>query len=409
MTINDIAERVQTFYNGSTGSTSIVAPVESLQQPLVTVDRDLLFHVWKWLARHPDVFIGDGNEHDGQSSSEIATQFSSYLDPAFLPGTQGEEQRETSSVDENLRTPSVARTREKPKNSYSNSSPTLKVAVERAYRAICGHAPDNSKVSALEFELLSHIAAARSAGILQGDLVRLSHQDKRSVPKRTDELHRKGYILKEVAYHHGTKTSRLTLRKFAESESGIPGRANDHRTDTEHQPYVRDVVRRVFDELSRGDLIPLDSLAKSLDMSSVSKLSAFTKIVRRLERLKLVKRVRTAFGPSASIGDLELCVQRLRDPTSEDMEMFDTDVLSLNQPILDISANTDDDPVSPRAADTELSSGSDSQPPLFGIPAWNPDRLMPNLLIDAIQHSGDKGLTNFVSENRGSTSLAYIT
>lgn len=69
----------------------------------------------------------------------------------------------------------------------------------------------------LEFKLLSLVAAAGPNGILQPDLTKLSGQDKRSVPKRTDALENKGYITKEKCLGGGIQTSILRFKKYVEA------------------------------------------------------------------------------------------------------------------------------------------------------------------------------------------------
>jgi hypothetical protein len=74
--------------------------------------------------------------------------------------------------------------------------PRLFASQNRVWQAIAGHGMDLKKIPAMEFVLLCIIANHGSEGIIQPELVRLSKQDKRSVPKRTDNLARNGYINK---------------------------------------------------------------------------------------------------------------------------------------------------------------------------------------------------------------------
>lgn len=67
----------------------------------------------------------------------------------------------------------------------------------------------------MEWKLLIMIATMQEEGILQGDLVRATGQDKRSVPRRTDFLTYKGYIAKRTHMVRGSKTSKLWLTRFA--------------------------------------------------------------------------------------------------------------------------------------------------------------------------------------------------
>lgn len=91
----------------------------------------------------------------------------------------------------------------------------------RIWRTIAGHEPDYARIPGLDFNCLSIIAACGPPGIPQNDLVRISGQDKRSLPLRTDRLHKSGYIIKRpvTLYHNKAllHTSLLTLQRFAES------------------------------------------------------------------------------------------------------------------------------------------------------------------------------------------------
>jgi transcription factor C subunit 3 len=242
----------------------------------------------------------------------------------------------------------------------------------------------------MEFDLLSHIAVTRSEGILQGELVRVSGQDKRSVPKRTDALQKKGYILKEVVYQRGMRTSRLISKKFATPST----KQNDQ---AERGSSVRDAVRRVFDVLSQQPLVPQTTLAEALNLESTAGLPVLQKIIRRLERLKCVKRVRTATGPSATAGDLQNYVQMLHPLEPKDLEDFDTDALSLDQNIQQLSAQFESEvPVDSPALAAEYEGQTEEEQTVRHLARWNPDRLIPNVVHDAVAISGREGLTNSV-------------
>lgn len=93
--------------------------------------------------------------------------------------------------------------------------PRLYVSDDLVWHTITGHGEDFRRLPMMEWRLLVAIAATREEGILQGDLVRATGQDKRSVPRRTDFLSMKGYIAKRTTLVRGTKTSKLWLLDFA--------------------------------------------------------------------------------------------------------------------------------------------------------------------------------------------------
>jgi hypothetical protein len=82
------------------------------------------------------------------------------------------------------------------------------------WMAVAGHPKDTKLVQPFQFTILCIIAAAGENGITQPDVVRISEQDKRSVPKRTDMLAENGYIEKKPVYIKSAKTSLLIHRKF---------------------------------------------------------------------------------------------------------------------------------------------------------------------------------------------------
>ena len=105
------------------------------------------------------------------------------------------------------------------RNIGSSAEPKVPLRVytseKRIWLAITGHGPDSVKVPGKDWVCLTIIAAHREKGILQPDLRRLSNQDKRSVPARTDRLHERGYIVKSAVQGKGLPTSLCVLKRFA--------------------------------------------------------------------------------------------------------------------------------------------------------------------------------------------------
>ena len=96
----------------------------------------------------------------------------------------------------------------------SLTAPRLFVSQGRIWHALTGHGIDLKKVPTMEFVLLSLIASHGEGGVTQPDLTIMSGQDKRSVPKRTDELCRKGYIEKRPVQSGKLRTSLCVHTKF---------------------------------------------------------------------------------------------------------------------------------------------------------------------------------------------------
>lgn len=210
--------------------------------------------VWRWLGRHPDISIGKNKKYNRATKEEIIHYFAKYGIPGSNVTPTVDNSQSQIPVDEQC--------------------PRVYLDQNRLYWAICGHAPDTSKVSSLEFTLLTHIAATRQNGILQGDLVRASGQDKRSVPKRTDALCKKGYILKQDVYVKGTKTSRLLMHRFgsghleARTRSAMRHSLNDEidQDDDASASFSRNGVAAPLSEEQLSSFVddPQDSSGRDL-------------------------------------------------------------------------------------------------------------------------------------------------
>ncbi|KIY01853.1 uncharacterized protein Z520_01991 [Fonsecaea multimorphosa CBS 102226] len=394
LSISDIAQSISSFYDKPQDDSGSNVPTEGVDAiSAVTVDRPLLAKVWSWLGRHPDVSIGDDRRYNETSLAEIELQFPHYLNLAA--GHKQRSAEDDAASDGSTQPRATPKNRPRPGRARAVEGPRISVNEARVYEAICGHPPDISKVVPLEFELLSHIAAARSTGILQGDLVRASGQDKRSVPKRTDALQSKGYIAKEIVFRHGNRTSRLTLKKFAHHNAADAEPFHKLHSLPQHGSTLRDVVRRIFDVLEEHNLISQTRLAEELSLGSSAESAILSKIIRRLEKLKCIKRVRTAVGPSATSDDLRHFVQLLHRADAVDLENFDTEKLSLSQTVEELASSEPEDrnnqSASHFAAEEENEEASEA---VYKPARWNPDRLMPNILVDAVRLAGLEGLTN---------------
>lgn len=115
----------------------------------------------------------------------------------------------------------------------SKSKPGIRLYTSdsRMWYAITGHGTDSSRVKNLDFVCLSIIAASGTKGILQHDLIRISGQDKRSLPGRTDRLRDDGYIDKrrvtvqlQDPVPRLLHTSVCTLKRFGGTDDGSAGK-----------------------------------------------------------------------------------------------------------------------------------------------------------------------------------------
>lgn len=247
----------------------------------------------------------------------------------------------------------------------------------------------------MEFGLLCAIARAREDGILQGPLTQVTGQDKRSVPKRTDALHSKGYILKRKVFINGLNTSRLTLRRFADRETvvGTVPNAVSHP--------LKQLALQISTMLTENDFTTQDDLTSRLNMQEPARLLVFGQVVTQLVRRKCLKKIKAAFGPASSTQELKTCIQVIRQPTDLDWEKQEGDLVDFHAPLEQaiVEAERGLDPFVDRPSDalilaqdeepedpSTLSQGQSLQ--------WNPDRLLPNVLFDLASHADTQGMTN---------------
>lgn len=109
----------------------------------------------------------------------------------------------------------------------SIQTPRLFVSQNRTWIAIAGHPIDLKKVPGSEFVLLSIIARAGPGGIAQPTLQKISGQDKRSIPERTNKLQAKGYIEKRPIQDGKARTSLCTHKMFLKDRIEEPQSVND--------------------------------------------------------------------------------------------------------------------------------------------------------------------------------------
>ncbi|KIW21255.1 hypothetical protein PV08_01835 [Exophiala spinifera] len=392
LTLDGLARAVSSFYDPTHSSDGDNAPMQNPPQaePKVNVDRLLLGKVWTWLGRHPDISLGNNKEYNNVPLDQI--EFENVSDAVS----------ETKNRVDQLQNHDNALERGQQHQSHGvhqkkrvlEKVPRIRAKENRIYQALCGHPPDATKVSPLEFDLLSQIAATRSAGMLQGELIRLSGQDKRSVPKRTDALQNKGYIIKEVVYLKGNRTSRLTLKKFAPSKSYDPDDIHRQGGQPLKGSTVRDAIRRIFDVLSQQHLVSQTQLAQQLNLESAAESTTLGKILRRLDRLKCLKRVKTATGPSATSGDVQPFVKLLHPPSPEDLQNFEVENLKLDHTLQHLSSVLEPGPLDELDARLQVSEAAWT---VQHLARWNPDRNMANILMDAARLAGHTGLTNVSS------------
>ncbi|KHN95423.1 B-block binding subunit of TFIIIC [Metarhizium album ARSEF 1941] len=187
--------------------------------------------IWSWLVTRSDVSVGPDRMYNDIPLNEILALIRNVSeggsDPDGIPGAnQGSTYAKLAS-------------------SNASSFPTFSdakrifVSEDTMWETLTGHSVNYKRVPRSEWLLLLGIASTKDQGILQGDLGRLVDQDKRSVPKRTDSLVKKGYIVKRTTLVKGTKTSKLWLKLFAPP---LPKETDDQAVEREAEMNLSRLV-----------------------------------------------------------------------------------------------------------------------------------------------------------------------
>ncbi|KAJ5166011.1 hypothetical protein N7492_006307 [Penicillium capsulatum] len=339
-----------------------------------TVDHRFKAKVWLWLTRHPEVSVGNDSEWNHLSLDDVLK-----LNRRGSVSSETLEQTEASNEDP--------------------SSPIrIFVSRERTWYAIAGHEPDETKVPASEFELLSIIASRKSRGIPQTELVRLSGQDKRSVPKRTDSLQKKGYIQKRPVQVKSARTSLCTLGKFVKSLRDPNATAKVPAADTiDFQAFTKEI----FEILRKHNgIIARNDMKRLLGFEDRWRWRILSRALRKLERIGVTKRVKAA----SQYEKLHPCVMLIREPTEKDIESF-TEFSRESFGAVDDQGDLDEDmDLDANQRTTSVDSGAvqTTEQRIVDtsrtVPSWNPDRNIHNQVFDIIDNAGEEGITNIVSE-----------
>ena len=261
------------------------------------VDRPYQEQVWRWLTRHPEISVG----HDGEGNRMSLSDVEAHNMLAQQENAQGSDVMECApdvTPDASNHTVDLSTPNQElylNRNSQSGwSKPSKPDAViltkatsrcvstlrvytsqDRMWYAAAGHGPDLERIPGLEFVCLSIIAAHRENGIFQPDLVRITGQDKRSVPLRTQNLHDKGYIEKRNVLFSGNRTSLCTLKRFAH-QAVLPQSIF---------AYIEAPLRRVFDVLRDVKIMTWDDLKKSVVWIFVTFIDKTKACTNRLSRV----------------------------------------------------------------------------------------------------------------------------
>ncbi|KAL8708455.1 MAG: hypothetical protein Q9220_006679, partial [cf. Caloplaca sp. 1 TL-2023] len=428
---SELINYVTAYYNPGSDARDVSQGSSRSVKP---VDRKFLEKVWEWLTRHPQLQVGEDGWANNLSLPEVEIR-----NAVTSKSEQKKSRDHASATSQALTASSTAKPSHKSQASMAvGETPNVQTTIplgepeatlriyattERRWQAITGHAFDSIKVPGLDFACLSIIAAHRERGILQPDLVRISGQDKRSVPERTRRLHAGGYISKIPVLINKSHTSKLTLTRYVRSSMHNDGAAEADADTTqilrEGKNSVANLVdfdhlqRKIFDLLRVSKLMAIAELKDKLGITGLRwPMRILASHLRRLENLGCIKQVRAYPEGETTAPFLFRCAKYIRDPEGKEWRpvvypargrLKTTEAVQDVPDVLDVPSDEEQDY---QAEETQYLAGLRDGRELRHlkeverpIPEWSGDNLLGNLLYDLVRASGSHGISTLDLKN----------
>lgn len=224
-TLSHVIAVFSSTYEGDDANQEKSVRSDVSQFPLPDPTCEPLFStVWDWLRARKDVSIGEARSYNNLSLHDVLSmpeepQASEQPSEGIKSEIHGELTKASASATVASHNDDKSKSK---KGSRPGCRPRIFASQDRMWTSIAGHSADFKRIPRLEWAALVGIASTRHDGILQGDLCRLVGQDKRSLPRRTDSLAQKGYIIKRTTLAKGLKTSKMWLLRLAPSLPAQP-------------------------------------------------------------------------------------------------------------------------------------------------------------------------------------------
>ncbi|KAL8851359.1 MAG: hypothetical protein Q9221_003726 [Calogaya cf. arnoldii] len=397
---SDFIKSVESYYDTNASTCDGQA---SSGGSAIPVDRRLLEKTWQWLARHPEIQVGEDGKLNKLSLSEVEhlnASRSTTQRGALENGPSTPPQVQPSTVAESPAKRAVPEpVAAIPEKEAIPCQPTVEVRVyvstERRWQALTGHAFSPNKIPRMDFTCLSIIAAQREQGILQPDLIRISGQDKRSVPHRTQRLQDGGYISKIPVLVNRAHTSKLVHKRYTSQANDIGTIIRPAQNSKDNPTDVLALNRAIFKLLRERKLVTYVELKEKIGVSG----------------LKWPMRVRAHPDIGTPSPFLFRCVRHIRDPEDREWNAVIYPGKSSRTQPTSIASNEFDAPSDDEqdylAEEAQyISRFGNSQPPESlketerPVPQWSGDNTLSNLLYDIVHAAGCQGISTMELKNR---------
>ncbi|KAI0891571.1 hypothetical protein F4806DRAFT_482405 [Annulohypoxylon nitens] len=348
--VSALLKKIDFFYNnaqnssdvdksgGINGNTAVSNHDSSVQQDDHHYDLSVCSVIWNWLVARSDVSVGPKRKFNHLTLDEILALPEEKDPEPSTDNVKSANDQTATPVKDKGRSSKLTRDHEEP---AQDSRPRLHVSEERQWNTLAGHGPDNKRIPLFEWKALVDIASTRENGILQGDLVRLTGQDKRSLPTRTDALARKGYIIKQSIILRGCRSSKLWLAKFSESAKQGRDGLNFDKVDLTKETLTKDLAPVPFSDCWNGGRLDYIAIAQAfnavlkawgimrycdmrtkLDAKGVPQMRALAKTSRWFTNIGAATFVAARFANGQRL--FKDCIKFIREPTAEEWRVFRT-------------------------------------------------------------------------------------
>ncbi|KAK3901150.1 hypothetical protein C8A05DRAFT_35170 [Staphylotrichum tortipilum] len=369
-----------------------------LEKSLSAAEMSSARWAWDWLRSRPQILINGNRRWNRLELSEaLALPEASSIDPALVSAP--------------AKTTASDKTKGKKLKKMLTTRPRIHPAEDLVWQTLTRHGVDYKRVPALEWACLQGVASARAEGILQSDLRRLVDQDKRSLPKRTDSLARKGYIAKRTVVVQKMKTSRLWLIDFApplvEAETcGLDLTPETLSKDLEpvpwHQRWTGNNIdmdalgRTVVGVVKAFNVIRYADMRLKMGVSGKRwQMKTLAKNCQRLVDIGVLKYTAASFPGSRKV--FKDCLKFMRDPSAEEWDKF----LATGKKTSQYSDPSRHRVPKPNAlalygkSNDDGQGGGDARAKLKRIfSGWTPEKPLAQTVLEVIRSAGPEGASN---------------
>jgi hypothetical protein len=385
-TLDDFKNAVSRFYTDpEVEQAASDAPIDSSLIP--NADRQLQEKAWTWLLLHPDIWVGRPTGQDSSPDILVAAD----QDSSVLSLIDAESADFNDDESKRIR---------------------LWTSHERVWQTVAGHGVDFKRIPGEEFRLLCLIAGAGPKGIAQPELVKMSKQDKKSVPGRTDNLNKIGYIRKTKILAEKHNTSLLVHRRF------LP----EKELDALSRPVFvngslsfENLLGVLKEKLKNGASIKMEALEAFLGCAVRSwEKRALWRALERLDIIGVIQRFRMDEVREGKKGNMRnfkaKYVKLLRDPTEDDFKRYTSLTLKdredFRRRLEAQDAETkgehaeymDDDDYAAQAANVEAAAQTTNEDvAVIRTMKWDSDVAWTNTIFNAVKAAGVAGLSSMAS------------